>query len=66
MEFKESIGFEFIELAEISENVLGVKVDLLSKRTVKPEMRFLEEAGRKIAIQQMRLSPVGKVLNPTV
>jgi predicted nucleotidyltransferase len=50
VEFKESIGFEFIELAEISENVLGVKVDLLSKRTVNPEMRFLEEAGRKIAI----------------
>ena len=37
VDFKESIGLEFIELAEFLETILGMKVDLVSKGAIKPE-----------------------------
>lgn len=35
VEFKESIGIKFIELADDLEHLLGLKVDLVSKKGVK-------------------------------
>ena len=44
VEFREPIGLEFIELAEFLENILGVKVDLVSKGAVKPNRwRYIEK-----------------------
>ena len=44
VEFKEPIGLEFIELAEFLENILEVKVDLVSKGAIKPNRRrYIEE-----------------------
>ncbi|MFB0509089.1 MAG: nucleotidyltransferase family protein [bacterium] len=37
VEFKEPIGFfKFLELEEYLQNILGVKVDLVSKKALKP------------------------------
>jgi len=39
VEFKEPIGlFEFMELEEYLENILGGKVDLVSKKALKPRI----------------------------
>lgn len=35
VEFKKPIGIDFIDLAEELENILGIKVDLVSKNGVK-------------------------------
>ena len=36
VEFEEPIGFEFIELADFLESILGMKIDLVSKGAIKP------------------------------
>ena len=36
VEFKEPIGLEFVELAEFLENILKVKIDLVSRGAIKP------------------------------
>ena len=37
VDFTETIGLKFIELAEFLETILGMKVDLVSKGAIKPE-----------------------------
>ena len=37
VEFYKPIGIEFIELAEELENMLGIKVDLISRNGLKPK-----------------------------
>jgi len=39
VEFKEPVGFLFIHLADYLEEVLGVKVDLLTPDSIKPNRR---------------------------
>ena len=41
VEFHSSIGSEFIELGDELEEMLGIKVDLVSKKGIKP--RYLEQ-----------------------
>ena len=44
VEFDGPIGFEFIELAEFLESILGAKVDLVSKGAVKPNRwKYIKE-----------------------
>ena len=44
VEFNEPIGLKFIELAEFLENILGVKIDLVSKGAIKPNRwKYIEE-----------------------
>lgn len=37
VDFEKAPGLEFVDLAEELENILGVKVDLVSKKGVKPK-----------------------------
>jgi predicted nucleotidyltransferase len=37
VEFEKPIGIEFIDLAEELENILSIKVDLVSKNGIKPD-----------------------------
>ena len=39
VEFKEPVGFLFIHLADFLEEILGVKVDLITFEAVKPNRR---------------------------
>jgi len=39
VEFKEPVGFLFIHLADFLEEILGVKVDLLTPDAIKPNRR---------------------------
>ena len=41
VEFHSSVGSEFIELGDELEELLGIKVDLVSKKGIKP--RYLEQ-----------------------
>ncbi len=44
VEFKEPIGLDFVELAELLESILEVKVDLVSKGAVKPNRwKYIKE-----------------------
>lgn len=44
VEFNGPIGLKFIELAEFLENILGVKIDLVSKGAIKPNRwKYIEE-----------------------
>ncbi|SEJ70044.1 hypothetical protein SAMN05216327_116162 [Dyadobacter sp. SG02] len=44
VEFSEPVGFEFVDLAMELEEILHCKVDLVSKKGVKPEMLpFIEK-----------------------
>lgn len=44
VEFKEPIGFDFIELAEFLESILEVSVDLVSKGAIKPKRwKYIQE-----------------------
>lgn len=44
VEFNEPIGLEFVDLAEFFENILGMKVDLVSKRGIKEnKWRYIEK-----------------------
>jgi len=40
VEFKDSIGIRFIDLADDIEDLIGIKVDLVSKNGIKP--KYLE------------------------
>jgi predicted nucleotidyltransferase len=39
VEFSEPIGWEFIDLMEFLENILGRKVDLVTVRALKPQLK---------------------------
>jgi hypothetical protein len=39
VEFREPIGWEFIDLKEHLENLLGLKVDLVSIKALKPQLK---------------------------
>ena len=39
VEFSEPIGWEFIDLKEFLEELLGIKVDLVTVKALKPQMR---------------------------
>ena len=39
VEFSEPIGWEFIDLVEFLENILGRKVDLVTVRALKPQLK---------------------------
>lgn len=39
VEFSEAIGWEFIDLKDFLEDVLGSKVDLVTKKALKPQLR---------------------------
>jgi len=39
VEFKEPVGFLFIHLADFLEEILGIKVDLLTPEAIKPNRR---------------------------
>jgi predicted nucleotidyltransferase len=39
VEFSEPVGWEFIDLKEFLESLLEVKVDLLTKNALKPQIR---------------------------
>ena len=41
VDFEEPIGIEFIDLADTLENVLHNKVDLVSKKSIKPKLMNL-------------------------
>ncbi|MDI6760515.1 MAG: nucleotidyltransferase family protein [Candidatus Brocadiaceae bacterium] len=44
VEFEEPVGFEFIELADFLESILGMKIDLVSKGAIKPNRwRYVEK-----------------------
>jgi hypothetical protein len=44
VEFSEPVGFEFVDLAMELEEILHCKVDLVSKKGIKPEMLpFIEK-----------------------
>ncbi len=38
VEFDKPIGLEFVALAEYLESLLGIKVDLVSKKSIKPKL----------------------------
>jgi uncharacterized protein len=39
VEFKEPVGIEFVDLLIELESILGVEVDLVSKRTLRPSLK---------------------------
>ena len=39
VEFHEPIGWEFVDLKEILEEILGKKVDIVTLRALKPQLR---------------------------
>jgi uncharacterized protein len=39
VEFKEPVGIEFVDLLIELESILGVEVDLISKRTLRPSLK---------------------------
>lgn len=44
VEFEEPIGLEFVSLAADLENIVGMKVDLVSKSAIKPNyFKFVEK-----------------------
>jgi predicted nucleotidyltransferase len=46
VEFHSRVGSEFIELGDELEDLLGIKVDLLSKKGIKP--RYLEQIKEEL------------------
>ncbi len=42
VEFSDNIGIRFIDLAEELENIIGLKVDLVSKRGIKKYLKSID------------------------